>query len=221
MLGLPTTHLLPAMLGGDVPIDLDRQAAQREAIAELANPDYRAAQPSWLERAVGWLVDRVTEWATRASEAAPGGLWGLLGLVIVVVVAVVVIRWRIGPVARSAALEFHVDPTIPAATYRQRADQLAASGQWAPAIAERMRAIVRAAEERGLADARPGRTADELAALIAEQAPTAGADMVRAADVFDRVRYGGRPGDPRGYQQLVAADEALSHAPRVRAQVRP
>lgn len=205
--------MLPSRLPPlDVPIDLGREEARRQAIGELADPAYRTARPSWLEQLVSWLVDKVSDWASRASAAAPGGLWGLLGLAALVIGAVVFIRWRLGPVRRADAISFEVDPTVSAVQYRDRAAGLAREGRWAEAISERMRAIIRASEERGIADARPGRTADELADLVATQAPEAGVAMAAAADVFDRVRYGGRPGTQGGYETMARADEALMRA---------
>lgn len=197
----------------DVPIELDREDAARQAALELANPAYRTAQPSWLERIVGWLLEQLDEWTSAASQAAPGGWWGVLGLVVVVTAGAILIRWRVGPVARSAALETIADPSISAAQYRAQAADDAAAGRWDAAVAARMAAISRAAEERGLAAARPGRTADELAAELAESVPNAGPALARAAQVFDRVRYGHYRAGNVEYQHLVTADETLATAP--------
>lgn len=202
------------MIPPDVPIDLDRQEAARQAAAELANPAYRSAQPTWLERLVGWLVDQASDLAGRASAAAPGGWWGILGLTIVVVVTVALIRWRIGPVTRAQSLDLVVDPSISSAQYRDQSQRSAAAGQWEAALSQRMAAMVRGAEERGLAPVRPGRTVDEFALLMAEAAPSAAGAMNRAVVVFDRVRYGGRPADEQSYLTVLTADEALTDAYR-------
>jgi hypothetical protein len=206
-------------MGLDAPIDLDRAEAARQAAAELANPAYRAAQPTWLERLVSWLMDQLSELVSRASAAAPGGWWGILGLAVVVGATVVLIRWRVGPIARNRTLELVVDPAIPASEYRDRASRSAASGDWEEAVRLRMSAIVRCAEERGLAPNRPGRTVDEFADEICEVAPSAEGPVRRAVAVFDRVRYGGQPADEPGYVALVAADDVLASAPRARAEV--
>ena len=186
----------------DVPVDLTRDQAQRLAELELSDPAYRAAQPSLIERAINWLVEWVQRAADRAAGAAPGGWLGILGLVLLIVVAVLFIRWRIGPVSRSAGLTFTVDPGTSAAQYRTHAEELAAAGQWDEAVSERMRALVRASQERGLIDAHPGWTADEVAAEVGQRVPDAPRlCLAAAARTFDEVRYGGRPGSPAAYAQ--------------------
>jgi hypothetical protein len=207
------------MLGWDAPIDLDRAEAARQAAAELADPAYRAARPSWLERLVAWLLDQLTDLISRASAAAPGGWWGILGLAVVIAVTIIVIRWRVGPIARNQALELSLDPSVPASQYRARAAASALAGDWGEAVTLRMSAIVRAAEERGLVPARPGRTVDEFAQAVGQVAPQAATSVMRAATVFDRVRYGSRAADQGDYAAIVAADDDLAAAPRVSSEV--
>ena len=170
-LSLHTVFQAPHGVPVDVPIELTRDQAQRLAELELADPAYRAAQPGLIERAIRWLVEWVQRAAERAAEAAPGGWLGILGLVLLIVVAVLFIRWRIGPVSRSAGITFTVDPGTSAAQYRRHADELAAAGQWDSAVSQRMRALVRASQERGLIDAHPGWTADEVAEEVGQHVP--------------------------------------------------
>lgn len=191
----------------DVPVDLSRDQAQRLAELELADPAYRAGQPGLIERAVQWLVEWVQRIAERATEAAPGGWLGILGLLLLVVIAVLFVRWRIGPVSRSAAMTFTVDPQTSAAQYRAHAEELAAARQWEEAISERLRALVRLSQERGWIDTRPGWTADEVAASVGVRVPGAGGELQDAARTFDEVRYGGRPGSAQSYLVVARADE--------------
>ena len=66
--------------------------------------------------------------------------------------------------------------------------------------------------ERGLIDARPGRTADELAAELTA-ALLAGADELRsAASVFDAVVYGRRPATSATYDVIVTAAHVVESA---------
>ena len=200
----------PMRVPGDVPVDLTRDQAQRLAELELSDPAYRAAQPGLVERAIRWLVEWVQRVADRAAEAAPGGWLGILGLALLIVVAVLFIRWRIGPVSRAAGLTFTVDPGTSAAQYRSHADELAASGQWEEAVSERMRALVRGSQERGLIDAHPGWTADEVATEVGRRVPDAHAFLDAAARTFDEVRYGGRPGSPAAYRAVADADDRVA-----------
>jgi hypothetical protein len=211
----------PMQVPSDVPVDLTREQAQRLAELELTDPAYRAAQPGLVERAIGWLVEWVQRVADRAAEAAPGGWLGILGLVLLIVVAVLFIRWRIGPVSRAAGLAFTVDPGTSAAQYRAHAGELAAAGQWEEAISQRMRALVRGSQERGLIDAHPGWTADEVATEVGRRVPDAHAPLEVAARTFDEVRYGGRPGSPAAYQAVADADDRVAAGAAVAAVTTP
>jgi hypothetical protein len=207
---VPWVAHAPMRVPSDVPVDLTREQAQRLAELELADPAYRAAQPGLVERAIRWLVEWVQRVADRAAEAAPGGWLGILGLVLLIVIAVLFIRWRIGPVSRAAGLTFTVDPGTSAAQYRAHADELAAAGQWEEAISQRMRALVRSSQERGLIDAHPGWTADEVATEVGRRVPDTLAALDAAARTFDEVRYGGRPGSPAAYRAVADADDRVA-----------
>lgn len=197
------------------PVDLTREEALRLAEQELADPAYAAARPGLLQRAIEWVIRRVQELVDWTSDASPGGWWGILGLILLVVLAAAFVRWRRGPVARSATHALVVEPGVPSSTFRARAEQAAARGDWALAVTERMRAVVRRGQERGLVDDRPGWTADEVATELGGHLPTADAALAHAARVFDDVRYGGRPATHGAYLTVVAADRALSDAPAV------
>jgi hypothetical protein len=112
--------------------------------------------------------------------------------------------------SRTAGLTFTVDPGTSAAQYRAHADELAAAGQWEQAISERMRALVRGSQERGLIDAHPGWTADEVATEVGRRVPDAHALLDAAARTFDEVRYGGRPGSPAAYRAVADADDRVA-----------
>jgi hypothetical protein len=197
------------MLPGDVPVEVGREQGQRLAELELADPAFRAAQPGPLQRAIEWLVDQVSELARQAGEAAPGGWLGIVGFILVIVIAVLFVRWRVGPVRASGAVTFTVDPQVSAAQYRSRAEELCAQGHWEAATSQRMRALVRASQERALIDAHPGWTADEVATSVGGQLPGCAAALAEAARTFDEVRYGRRPGSAEGYRTVVAADDLL------------
>lgn len=201
---------VPVELPGDVPVELTRDQAQRLAELELADPAYRAGQPGLIERGINWLVDWVQSVADRAAEAAPGGWLGILGLALLIVVAALFIRWRIGPVSRSAGISFTVDPGTSASQYRTHADELAAAGTWDEAVSERMRALVRGAQERGLIDAHPGWTADEVAGEVGARVPEAREPLAVAARTFDEVRYGGRLGSASAYRTVADADDRVA-----------
>lgn len=197
---------------GEVPVDLGREQARRLAELELADPAYRAAEPSLVQRAIQWLVDEVQRLVDRVGDAAPGGWLGILGLLALVAIAGLIVRWRMGPVSRAGILEFTVDPGTTAAQYRLRAEQAAAQGRWDVAITERMRALVRTGQERGLIDAQPGWTADEVALALGAALPAAEPALAAAARIFDEVRYGGRTATAAAHDTVRTADEQVRSA---------
>ena len=196
----------------EVPVDLTREQARRLAELELADPAYRAAEPGVVERVLRWLQEWLQEALDRVGSAAPGGWLGLLGLVALVVVAALIVRWRMGPVTGSAAVTFTVDPGTSAAEYRLRAEQAASAGRWDVAVSERMRALVRTGQERGLIHAQPGWTADEVAAALGAALPAAAPVLADAARIFDDVRYGGRPATAAAHEAVRAADDLVRAA---------
>ncbi|MEZ5117142.1 MAG: DUF4129 domain-containing protein [Candidatus Nanopelagicales bacterium] len=208
------------MLPLDVPIDLGREQAAALLRDELAQPVYAQAQPPLAQRVVQWLLEQAQEALERVVEAAPGGWFGVVGLVLLVALAVVAIRWRVGALGHAERADrlLFVGTELTAAEHRRRAESAAAAGAYADAVRERLRALVRDLEERGVLDPRPGRTADEVAREAARALPGEEAVLRRAVRVFDDVWYGGRPAGPAEYRVLAEADDrAHAAAPRRRA----
>jgi hypothetical protein len=58
-------------------------------------------------------------------------------------------------------------------------------------------------------DPAPGRTANELARAAAERLPLLGSELSRAADAFNEVAYGERPGTAAAYQMIRDLDDHL------------
>jgi hypothetical protein len=197
----------------DVPVVIGREEAQRLARLELARQEYAKDDQTWVQKAIQWLIDRISDVLDRATQTSPLGWFGLLGVIVLVVLVVVAVRRRTGALGRSTydAAQFDVGDRS-AADFRAAAETYAASGAWAEAVRARLRAVVRDLEERGLVDARPGRTADEIARDGGTALPSAAADLRAGARLFDDIWYGGRTADARSYEQLVALDRAVSSA---------
>lgn len=196
-----------------VPVDLTREQAAELARAELADPAYHPPDQPLLQRALQWLIDRVGELVDRIGQAGPGGWLGVLGLVVLVVAAVAVVRWRVGPISRTARGTdslFEASGPRSAAEHRRLADAEARAGRYPQAVREQLRAVVRELEERGVLDPRAGRTADEAATLAGRVLPDL-ADRLRSAALrFDEVWYGGRVATRDDYDRLVDLDRAVS-----------
>ena len=200
--------------------DLTRESARDAARDELSRREYADAQPPLLVRlvgrALGWLLDLVE----GAAGAVPGGTVGLLILLALIGLLVAVVVARLRPTGREGsgrAPLFAGSAVLSAAEHRALAETAASEGRFADAVRERLRAVVRDLEARGVLDARPGRTAGEVARDAGAAVPAVAHDLRRGAVVFDEVWYGGRPADAASYATLVEVDERVGRTPMVLA----
>jgi hypothetical protein len=192
---------------------ITRLGAQRAAHDELSKSIYHRHHDPLVVRA----LKAVGHWLSSAfggvSTTSGGGLW--LALLVLAGLAAVLVIWRrVGPLRRSAAASGVVLPTgrsLTAAEHRALADAAAARGDHETAVLESMRAVVRALEERGVIEPRPGRTAVEVAREGGEGMPTATPVLLAAARTFDDVVYGGASAGPHEVDTLRAADRAVGH----------
>lgn len=186
---------LSALLPLSVPVDLDRSTAARAAQEELAKQVYRQAGPSLRERALRWIYEHIIDVFDRAAGVSPGGYVGVAAVVVVLVAAAIALRLRLGPIGRASSSDtpLFLGRARTAAEHRAAADAHAATGRWAEAVRDRLRAIITGLEERTLLEPRPGRTADEAAADAGAVVPECAADLRAAARVFDDIWYGARP----------------------------
>ena len=202
-----------------VPVELGREAAQQAAREELAKQVYRDAGPGLTERFLRWLVGKAADLLDGAAAVSPGGKLGALVVLLLVAAAVVAVRRRLGPLRRPGGSEqpLFAGTERSAAEHRAAADRHAASGEWAEAVRERLRAVVRDLEERGVLEPRPGRTADEAATEAGEVLPGCAAALRAGSRVFDDVWYGGRPATRAADAELRALDDAVRAARAVPA----
>ncbi|MFF5012599.1 DUF4129 domain-containing protein [Streptomyces sp. NPDC001165] len=212
LLGTAHTTLLAAGGSGDEPpVTIPRDPAREAARRELSKRMYHENDPSLLQRALNAFWDWLDKLFSTAAGATPGGTLGLLVVVLFVVAVLAALWWRLGTPRRqpvSTAALFDERPRS-AAEHRAASEAHAAQGHWNQAVQERMRAIVRALEERTLLDVRPGRTADEAAAEAGRTLP-AHTDRLRfAAREFDDVTYGGRRASEQSYQRIAELDRDL------------
>lgn len=196
-------------------VDIGRDAARRAVREELEDRRYSDAEPPLITRVIGRLLRELYELLTRAADGAPGGRLGFLLLVLLLVLFVVVVLVRLRPLGRSTAdagALFGEGRTLTPAEHRERAEQAAAAGRWAEAVRERLRAVVRELERRGVLEPRPGRTADEVARDAGAAVPELAEDLRRGAHLFDEIWYGGRTADASSYAAMVAVDTAVTSA---------
>ena len=207
------TALVLLLLPLDVPVDIGRDEATQLARLELAKPLYAGDDEPFVQRAIRWLLDRIAELLDRAAGTSPLGWFGLLGVAVLVALVVVAVRRRTGSLGRAGSDVLLLDgSTADAVAHRADAERFAAAGAYAEAVRSRLRAIVRELEDRGLVDARPGRTADEVARDAGRRLPSAASDLRLGARIFDDIWYGGRTADASAYARLVEIDATVTRA---------
>jgi len=194
---------------------VSRAAGQRLARAELSKSMYHPGVPlderivRWIEHAIGRVLHSAGLTGPEASW------WAVVGLATLAVLATAAITFWVGPVRRSALRAPAVLPPgelLSARDHRQRAERMAAAGDFTAAIIESVRAIAAELEERGVLAPRPGRTAAELAADASGPLPGHAAGLRQAARLFDDIMYGGRDGTAAGYQRLRDLDAGIRAA---------
>lgn len=174
------------------PLDPSAEEARQWAQEELAKAIYDQG-PSLLERILGWL-GRIWEQLMGIEGAGavllPVVVLALAGLIIAaaLILGGPVRRRRVGPAP--ASMQVLDDDDRGARALRSAADAAAQAGDYARAVLDRFRALVRGLDERGILADRHGRTAREAAASAGAAFPDHSGDLARAGELFDAVCYG-------------------------------
>lgn len=198
-----------------IPLDPDGEQARRLLTAELADPAYRIAEPTWFDRTAQAIRDGIAalfsgsvgpEWATVVAV--------IIGAALLALVVIAIVLWGL-PARRSSAAStpgdlFGDQEQRSAAELRQAAADAAGRSDWDEAIVLRLRAAARGLDERGILDLPPGTTAQQFALRARELSAAAGPDLAAGAAAFDSVRYLGGRGTRAGYAAVAAADDALA-----------
>ncbi|PYC66468.1 hypothetical protein C7C46_31270 [Streptomyces tateyamensis] len=210
---MPTWGELVRIAGDGVPVTVPRDAARDAAREELQKAEYHRHDPTPVQRAINWLWERFTSLLDRLGGPGHSGTTGLVVFLVLFAAIAGLLWWRLGrprrTAARDAALFTGQGGPRTAAEHRAAAERHAAAGEWADAVREQLRALVRDLEERTLLDPRPGRTADEAAIEAGRRLPEHARELRTAARVFDDIAYGGRTADQAAYQQLADLDRRL------------
>jgi hypothetical protein len=200
----------------DVPtIDIDRDAAHEAAQRELSKPIYPKA--SLTERIAEW-IDQLLYRIIVKGSSLPGGWFTITVLLILLAIAMVVaiqIARRTMRTNRGGEYPLFGAHELSAAEHRATAEQYAAAGNWAAAIRHRLRAVARQLEESAVLNPVPGRTATELARDAGPAVGDLATELLRAADAFNDVTYGQRPGTESAYRMIAGLDDRLRSRARV------
>ncbi|ALE06679.1 hypothetical protein AL755_16450 [Arthrobacter sp. ERGS1:01] len=210
---------LPGALGFDVPVTPGADEARRWAAEELAKAVYQNAKPGLAEQFIAWVKKALAGFLDgMGSLNANAGLLVVIGILLVAVIAAVaVVRPRLNRKRARDAAVFAGPSVLTAGQHRSLARAAAAAGDLDTAVSEQFRALVRAGEERDVVSPAPGRTAAEVAAELQRAFPAHGQALLRAADIFNAVRYGHAKASQSLLAELVATDRAISAAKPVYA----
>jgi hypothetical protein len=192
-----------------VSVEIDRDAAHDAAQNELSKPIY--PKGSLTDRLEDWLSQLIYKLIVEASSV-PGGWFTLtVILLLVAVAAVVAVRIAMRTIRTNRGRDSALFGTneLTSAEHRATAEQLAAQGNWSAAIRHRLRAVARHLEETGVLNPAPGRTATELARDAGAATPGLTDELRRAAETFNDVTYGERPGTESGYRLIADLDDHL------------
>lgn len=202
------------VLPAEPPLDPNADEARDWVLRELIDPAYANARPTlWDEiaRAIWeWLQSLSVPEGDGPSTLALAIVGALIGAGILLALLIYGLpRWNRR--SRAGAL-FGEDDTRDAAALRRSAQDAAATGRWADAIADRFRAIARDLTDRTFVAMTPGTTAHGFGAQAGGVFPAESAALRAAADAFDGVRYLNQPGSSEVYDQVTALDERLRSA---------
>lgn len=179
----------PCAPGADVPATPDASQAREAAERELARQEYQAQETLWA-RLWRWIMEHLDP--GNVMVGAPRWLSILIIVVVLALTAVLVfLLSRITRVRRARTNRaLFADDDRSSTTLTRAADDAAGRGDWATAVVERFRAIIRSLDERGALEDYPGMTAHEAATIAAAVVADLADDLHRAGALFDAVRYG-------------------------------
>lgn len=173
-------------------LDPSADEARQWALEELSKAVYSQG-PSLVQRLLNWLSDL---WE-RLMMTGPAGAVLLPVLILAVVAVIIGIGIALGgPVRRrrlqrrGGSVEVFDEDAREAEILRRSADAAAVEGDYALAVLERFRALVRALEERAVLTDRQGRTAHEAAEEAGTRFPDQATGLRSAGELFDAVYYG-------------------------------
>ena len=190
-------------------IDIDRDAAHDAAQHELNKPIY--PRGSLTEQLAQWVDDLIYK-ILAGGASVPGGWFTITVLLILVAVAALVavrVARRTMRTNRGHQSTLFGSHDMSSVEHRAVAERFAADGEWASAIKHRLRAVARHLEETAVLNPAPARTATELARDAGQMIPALTGELRRAAEVFNDVTYGERPGTEPEYRAVAALDEHL------------
>ena len=176
---------------------------------ELHGSDYHGA---WLDSLGRWISDLMAKILQDASHVAglSAAITVLIALAVITVLVWVLPKVRRERVVAPTDMAVLADQRITPSQYRDLAAQALREGRYDDAVLEAFRAIAKDMSDRGVIDDAPGRTAHEVSLALTSPFPDHADRLVRAANLFDSVRYGQRRPSPSQAGQVRDLDAELA-----------
>jgi hypothetical protein len=195
-----------------VPVAPDAETARTWLERELSDPIYQQGA-GFADRFAQWLSDLLDQLLNTTGTGGVPVIGYVIGAALLAVVVVLALRFwapalRQGRRGKDAAV-FDNDWRT-ADQIDDAASAAARTGDFALAVVERYRGIVRRAEERVLIDDRAGRTALEAARDIGDELPDHAPDLVGGAQTFGAVLYGHHDATEDDYVRLTALSQRVA-----------
>jgi hypothetical protein len=192
--------------------EVSRDEGRRRAVEELSDPLYGEQEPGLLDRFLDWLSGLIDGLAEAGSGVVGG--WVVLAplLLVVAALAVWLIVWLRPSRSRAAGPPVHEGAVLSATDHRAASDRHEAAGEYAAAVAERLRAISVDLEDRVIVAPRAGRTATELADEASVLLPGEADGLREGARIFNDVAYGDRSATADSARTMRELDTRLRAA---------
>jgi hypothetical protein len=192
-----------------------RDGARDDARRELSKDVYRTRQTSAIRRIVDWILRHLSAPFDHQPHSNGSSVpLGWIAVIVVVIAIAALLFFRFGGLSRTAKREaFDLGPEDSTPEdHRSLADRFAEEGRYAEAVRERLRAVFRDLDRRGLVEARPGRTVTEIVALASRVLPSVAEPLESGARRFSEIWYAGRPADAEDDAALRDVETQVSAA---------
>ena len=180
------------------PPTVDPEAAREAARDILSRAEYAEPDPSVVERAAEWVLDRVGSFIGTLTGGGPGSFigWSIVAVFVAAATWLIVRSLRVpttklAPVADGVRLD--TAERRDAAAWLEEAERAEGRGDLRGALRCRHQALIAAMVSRRLTDDVPGLTAREHQQQLAGRFPDLGPEIAELTERFERTWYGGEP----------------------------
>lgn len=201
------------------PPTVDPDAAREAARDILSRAEYAEPEPSVVERAAEWVLDRVGSFIGTLTGGGPGSLigWAIVAVFVGGAAWLIVRSLRVPTTELAPAVDgVRLDTAArrDAAGWLEEAERAEARGDLVAALRCRHQALIATVVSRRLTDDVPGLTVREHQQQLAARFPEVGPDIADVTERFERTWYGGEPVSAavlrRFSEQCAAIVDAMS-----------